>query len=477
MPAIETKMSDLTDVHSFSEPRNSIESLKTISLQEPILEVDDDEEASVFEDVDEEDHQELYEKEESLDNEESIEHETINSIRGDSPEMLGKVQWSYRTDPEGGLSTVTPALKGALSKHTTNSPFLRFKAAKSKFSVTNGTKAVPVKASPAKIKRKLSGGSVSRSVPVEEVQQEQVPPSPPKMMEEKRSSSGSGVSSRIQELNQKVVRVQQEKRLRKKYERRTARNPRRFQVSGEPLIRTQTIVPYKLKLPPIAKFTLSADISDDDSSIVSQESQGTLTDRVVNVDEAERQFSAQSNRMLGELVQEEEEEDDLTNFTRDSATVETVRQQPSSSIGLYQQGFHRRTSEATVSTSSSGWSRIRKNVFHTGSVGRLSDHSSQFMSDDNSTTMSSIIDKENSTYLPFRHATNTVKPSEQRVSERHDDAPTTQKGNVEPSKWRSLAAAAQAKGPTTSKSFNVKTAGARKVFGERSVNHQGSHVF
>ena len=58
-----------------------------------------------------------------------------------------------------------------------------------------------------------------------------------------------------------------------------------------------------------------------------------------------------------------------------------------------------------------------------------------------STTLSSILGKENDNFLPFRTGANAVKPTEQKMI----TLPKSLELSPGPAKWRSLAAAAQEK--------------------------------
>jgi hypothetical protein len=57
--------------------------------------------------------------------------------------------------------------------------------------------------------------------------------------------------------------------------------------------------------------------------------------------------------------------------------------------------------------------------------------------------MSSILDKENSTHLPFRANANTVKPTEQTIVAKPDPhLSSSRQTPMQAQKWRTLAAAA-----------------------------------
>ena len=119
------------------------------------------------------------------------------------------------------------------------------------------------------------------------------------------------------------------------------------------------------------------------------------------------------------------------------SSVATVRQERDMSIR------NRASSEATISTSSSGFTNIKKQVF------RISDASRSLTSNGESTTLSAIIQKENESYLPFRAGTfSTIKLVE---GKRFVEPPSAlqlspiQQTPMQAMKWRSLAVAAQEK--------------------------------
>jgi hypothetical protein len=410
VPGIESKLSDLSDNMSDYGSRSSTGRSKVEFKSDPIPEETADNDIEIDDNSSEEEYEE--------------------EVACGSPEVLNRVQWSYR-GREGNLSAVTPHLKGGKPiTNPTNSPFLRFKAAKSKF-VKPVPKESPVKrASFPMAKRKLSGGS-------------------------------GVVSNRVQELNKRASAA---RKLRKK-DRRTSVGR---DVKNKPLIRTAVIMNYKADASGVGRFSLLGDQSDDDDSTSSEEHSGSQhgeedehaddvsqLSSVYNFGMTKESFPQKSN-----IIKECEDEDcdDQTNFTMDSATVATVRQEKSYGSAAEASSYqYRRESHCTMSTASSGLNGVRKEVFGKETSVRVSYPNSRRSnaSDGESTTMSSILNKENSNYLPFRSGANVVKPTEQRASKRYDTAPEalhlspTQRTPLQARKWRSLAAAAQEKGSSS----------------------------
>jgi hypothetical protein len=442
VPGIERNFSDLTDNMSEYGSGSSTGRSKVEFQSDPIPEEPADGDIEINDDSSED------------------EEEEEKAAPG-SPEVLNRVQWSYRGE-EGDLSAVTPHLKGGKPiTNATNSPFLRFKAAKSKF-VKPVPKESPVKrASNPLAKRKFSVGS-------------------------------GVVSNRVQELNKRASEVSN---LRKKDRRSSLRNPRRCDVMNKPLIRTPVIMNYKTDASGVGMFSLLGDQSDDDDSTDPEEhSDSQYGEEEEHADDVSQLSSVQDfgmtrdsipqSSMIEECEDEDEDEDedcdDQTSFTQD-----TVLQEKSYGSAAEASSYqYRRESQGTMSTASSGFSGVRKEVFGKESNARVSFASSRRsnVSDGESTTMSSILNKENSSYLPFRSGANVVKPTEQRSSKRHDTAPEalhlspTQRTPLQARKWRSLAAAAKEKGPS-SWSMSSKTSGSssksRRGLSERHRNQIG----
>jgi hypothetical protein len=436
VPGIENKLSDLSDNMSDYGSRSSTGRSKVELRSDPIPEESADGDIEI--------------------DDSSSEEEDEEEAASDSPEVLNRVQWTYRGEE------VTPHLKGGKPITTpTNSPFLRFKAAKSKF-----VKPVP-KESPVK----------RASFP----------------MAKRKHSGGSGVvSTRVQELNKRASAAHI---LRKKDRRVSVGNPRIRDAMNKPLIRTPVIMNYKTVTSGVGRFSLLGDQSDDDDSTFSEEhSDSRHGEEEKHADDVSQLSSVIDFGMTRESIQtniieecededEDEDEDDETDFTKDSApTVATVRQEKSYGSAAEASSYqYHRESHGTMSTTSSGLNGVRKEVFGKESSVRVSFPNSRRsnVSDGESTTMSSILDKENSNCLPFRSGANVVKPTEQRASKRHDIAPEalhlspTQRTPLQARTWRSLAAAAKEKG-SSSKSISSKISGStsrsRRGLSERNRN-------
>jgi hypothetical protein len=300
-------------------------------------------------------------------------------------------------------------LKGRSVTNATKSPFVRFKSAKNKFANPT-TKALPVKRPKTKnlIKVKKAGGSV--------------------------------VSSRIADLN---GRVREARRLKKKHRNSGMGNPRKYTVVETNVIRTRSIMNYKTDMIGLekrnamgfAKFNRIPDLSDDELSLGSEPADISVERYDINPP----MFAPSDQGHYFEHDTNEEDEDDISKLSKDS-TVATVRQEKQSDIRIYQP----RASETTHSTASSGFSKVRKQVFHTTNSGGSRSRKS-VSSYGESTTMSSILGKENENYLPFRSAVNTVKPTEQHIVTEPEalHLSPTQRTPMQARKWRSLAAAAK----------------------------------
>jgi hypothetical protein len=411
-PAIESKVSDLTDNLSDFRGRSSVESAKADIVRDAIPK----ESAS----------------------------ETSETVSG-SPDM--QVHWSYSMK-DGEPSGVTPHLKGKELKNATNSPYLRFASAKTKFA--NPGKELPIKnpRNTTKAKRSSSHGKKSRVA--------------------RKSGAGGVVSGRIEVLNQKVINA----KIDRKKHRWTVTNPRKYSMVDSNAIRTQAIVNYRTNLVGIEKFNMGAakfnkipldDDSSVDSSVVSS-----------NADYADRQEWNRQNASpehdglyyhteVAEERKNDEYEigDDMSKLSVGSTSVATVRQEKQTDFPRY----NARVSESSHSTSSSGLSIVRKQVFRkSGSLEVTSRPSVSSYGE--STTMSSIL--KNATYLPFREEAKTVKPTEQHIVAAPESLHLshTQRTPMQARTWRSLAAAAKErdsqKKPTGSK--------ARKGLSVRNTN-------
>ena len=153
-PAIESRVSDLTDTESVLRPTASrdsdlpqIEAIPeepTSSSQDSCPFLDDD--------SDEENDQK---------NESPIKDADIIADIATEPSM----HWSYYNHSDSGLGVgVTPLRKGSSTSYATNSPFLRFKDARSKFATPVLTKKVSPVKKPSPVKQAVGGGLVSARV-------------------------------------------------------------------------------------------------------------------------------------------------------------------------------------------------------------------------------------------------------------------------------------------------------------------------
>ena len=396
VPDIERNVSDLTDTLGDLDVRSSVGSSKSEPKQETIPEETSPESVSP-------------QMKTSIDEQPSVQDE--NTAKSQSPEAR-RVQWSYRE--EGNLSAVTPHLKGKRITNATNSPFIRFKAAKTKFSNTTD-KIVPVrKSSPVKVK----------------------------------SKSGGIVSTRINELNKRVSEARRERKKRHSSAGASSK------CEPTNMIRTPVILNYNPNAIGAGRFTLKIH-EGDDSSVVSDNSIDESLDQnrnqhpptVVTASPEESRCESLLNRSscaIGEC-------DTNQNFLRlsmESSSVATVRVVKESHEDVHRCVTRPSTGSVdTFSTASSGLTRVRKQVFRRQSRGSGQPRTSLSSSDGESTTLSSIIDKENSTYLPFRTGAKTVKPAEQQdhTAKQSLHLSPTQRTPAQARKWRSLAAAAQEK--------------------------------
>lgn len=372
---------------------------------------------------------------EPIPEEEPVEIETPGS-----PEQM-QVHWSYSVK-DGSLSAVTPHLGKKSLENATKSPFLRFKSAKKKF-VEPEQKELPVKSPKhnrykAKTRKNLPGGAVS---------------------------------SRIIALNKRVAET---RKLRK--QRKSVGNPRRHQFVATNHIRSCAILNYKTERVDIkkinsmgaAKFNDITDILNDDLSVASSEHSGDVSyQEIMNK-------HMPSMKHIDQPIDEHEEEDDISHLSKDdishlskASTVATVRQEKDGSVARYQH----RLSDFSQSTMSTSLSNVRKQVFRSsGSFAGSQRSRRSSVSCGDSTTLSSVLGKENTNYNSFRIAENIVKPTELR---HHVTGPEslhlspTQRTPMEARKWRSLAAAAKEKD-----SLKKSARKARKL-AERNSSNKG----
>lgn len=353
-----------------------------------------------------------------------------------------QIHWSYSVK-DGNISHVTPAF-GKDAKLATKSPYIRFENAKNKFG------AIPAVASTAPSSRANVVPTQKKDVPFKSPRSSRVKQA---MKKARPVKSGGSVASKIEDLNKRVV----EAKLDRKNHRWTKSNPRKYAVIDSNAVRTRAIVNYKTSVVGLKRMNYMSAAKfntipiEDDSSVESGEDTIEQSSAGHRTSTAFSRFSVASRTEEHATQVEDDDESKLTvdDMSKLSATsIGTARQEQTYSA----LGAVTRVSEGTYTTSSSGFTNIRKQVF--GSSASVSSNGA-------STTMSSILGKEN--YLQFRTGTKTVKPTEQvRVVE------MTKMQNTPAQKWRSLAAAAKErdsqKKPTSS--------GGRKGLSIRDLNAQ-----
>jgi len=398
-----------------------------------------------------------------------------------SPEE-GHIRWAYNTKDR--KSSVTPYVKGMDTSQVTQSPFIRYQAAKEKWEpqevdedpfaqFLKPSKSQPTDQSVAPIpeeelqetglKEKMSFDSEPRwSFSTNDFNQKKAsaiktnksprfsnskskfgskerPAKSPKFIKTKRKGAGGVVTGRIEVLDRKII---VNRRLKKKLNNaKKNSNPRRFQVLNTSYVRTQKLNGYaptrvdldKLNLIGAVKFNKVPEYDDDDisscqSSIYMEEKKHD-TKSTFNLYPYDGYTPSQ---VLEESEYESEYEESIDDYTRRQSNASTAVST------VFQTRRQPRASESSYSTNGSGLSRVKKQVFDNQRY--------SLTSTGDSTTLSSIIDKENKTYKPFRHASNSVNPTKQklinlpaslRVQGNQNTAPQG------PNKWRSLAAAAQ----------------------------------
>lgn len=339
---------------------------------------------------------------------------------------------------------VTPSAKGRSMKRPTKSPLKRFKQAKQSFSMDNREMAVKVN---------------------------------------KPSSGGGLVATRVEELNTRVSEIRKIKRMRKKFA-----NPRlhTHQFDNKQPVRSRALITYKTQFASAdveksnafmaAKFNVIPDNIDDEeddvSEIPSQASFPSIRQAFAHDENSDIESTndpttgflpakySGSDEKVGKDDDEEDEDSKFSDGTM-SVSIATVRQERTGPRP-------RMYSESTASTTSSGFSNIRRQgsrLFRESEGGVVSIVSNG----DNSTTLSAVMQKENEFSLPFRSAANTVKPSQQNM---HALPSTlylspTQRTPSQALKWRTLAAAAQKKDAEAAASKVP-----RRGLGIRSTSHQ-----
>lgn len=320
---------------------------------------------------------------------------------------------------------VTPFVKGRCMKNATKSPLKRFKKAKQSFDTRNGM-SVTIKTS---------------------------------------SSSGGIVAARVEELNARVTEIRKIKKMQKKMI-----NPRlhMHKFDNKQPVRSRALTNYKTKIASAdlgksnsfmaAKFNAipEVEVGDDEASALSTPSS------LPSIRESQAFDEASDIRSFGVSTAEREEndvDDEMSKLSEATLSVATVRQERTGP----RPRMYSESTTSTGSSASSGFSNVRKQVFP-----RTSEGTRSLNSNGGSTTLSAILQKENARVLPFRAASNTVKPNQQNL---HAPPATlylspTQRTPSQAMKWRTLAAAAQKKDAQAASSKPVK-----RGLGIRSNSH------
>ena len=342
-------------------------------------------------------------------------HRTIDSIPEEdekvdqSPDDTS-IHWTYN---ETG---VTPYVEGKSTANATKSPYYRFKDAKNKFN----TQDLPRRKSPGKGRSPKNTKVVKRRSSISAA-------SPAKIL---RQGSGGLVSTRIHELNSRVTEIRKLKRMRKKM-----KNPRlhTHNFDNKQPVRNRALINYKTS-------TFSANTGMSNSLMAAK------FNVIPDVDDDEDSLFSSGTSDIADSKKEDVEDDDATQCSRMSemtgvTSVATVRQ-----IRNHTTTAMLRCSMSSGTTASSGFMNIKKQVFR-GSDGTISLKSNRSNRSE-STTLSSIIHKENENYLPFRETSHhIVKPSEQHFGAPPAShyLPPSKEPPVQAMKWRTLAAAAAEK--------------------------------
>ncbi|KAG7353409.1 hypothetical protein IV203_002764 [Nitzschia inconspicua] len=325
---------------------------------------------------------------------ESIPEEDESEIENEGGEMSPENSIHWRYNEKG----VTPFVKGKSGdvENPAQSPARRFKDAKNKFSNVDSIvrpRSIATTTSPKEEKRIVKKGS------------------------------GGLVSARIEELNSRVTEIRKLKRMRKKLT-----NPRlhTHNFDNQQPVRNRALLNYKTSIKSAdieksnsymaAKFNVIPDI-DEDSAISS-----------LGPSPRNGATFLSGPSPMNSIVSEDDNASKVSHGTFGTsgtgrtegtvATVATVVQQKDNRAGRY-----RAYSESTMSTTSSGISKVRKQMLF-----RVSDGTKSLSSNDESTTLSAIIHKENEFFPPAALHLSPV-----------------QRTPMQAMKWRSLAAAVQEK--------------------------------
>ncbi len=377
-----------------------------------------------------------------------------------------QIHWSYSVK-EGNISAVTPYF-GKDTKHATKSPYIRFENAKSKFSGKEekkvnslAKKETAILKKETSIVKKKSPYKSPRSIRVN--QGIKIP---------RELKPGGSVASKVQALNQRVV----EAKLDRKKHRWTKSNPRKYGIIESNAVRTRAIVQYKTNVIGLDKINyMSAakfnqiPIDDDDSTIGSHtDSQSKKSVKFMEPAPLLQLTSSQHtiDPEYDDEVASKVSAGDWSKLTADTASVATLRQVRSYIPNSYSTTANGRISAGTHSTTSSGFTNVKKQVFRSSASSSESKQHS-LASHGESTTMSSILGKENSNYLAFRAAAKSVKPTEQAIVTKTDlHLSPTQRTPMQAQKWRTLAAAAHLRDSQKKQNHGK----ARKALAVKSAN-------
>jgi hypothetical protein len=411
-----------------------------------------------------------------------------------SPEE-DRVRWAYSA--KDGTSSVTPYVKGKSMLEVTNSPYVRYQAAKDKWESQeieevdlaeslNDRDSVRLSTESARSNR--SGGSIPKESFIENDEQEtpessetqvhwsyssngvtphlskgksaenvtkspinrfkqaktkfgtikDLPAKSPRAVKTKRKGAGGVVTARIEALDRKVIVNRRLKRKLKLKNAKKALNPRRFQVVNASYVRSQKLNEYAPTIVDLDKLNQMGAAKFNKIPNFDDDDDDDMSSIESSVFMMEESMAVSNQYPHDDFFSNAEAIDEAK--SADNSTKRLSTASSAVSTVLQKKRFnHHRVSESSYSTSaSSGLSRVKKQVF---------ENRHSLSSTGDSTTLSSIIGKENETYLPFRSAPNTVKPTEQKLITLPESLTMspTQKTPTHARKWRSLAAAAQEK--------------------------------
>jgi hypothetical protein len=456
IPMIESKMSDLSDLGDLGD-NTSEQEIRSSFMNLPIPEEDD----------------------------------------AHSPEE-DRVRWAYSA--KDGTSSVTPYVKGKSMLEVTNSPYVRYQAAKDKWEsqeieevdlAENLKDRGSGRLSTESARSNRSGGSIPKESFIENDEQEtpessetqvhwsyssngvtphlskgksaenvtkspmnrfkqaktkfgtikDLPAKSPRAVKTKRKGAGGVVTARIEALDRKVIVNRRFKR--KLRDAKKSLNPRRFQVVNASYVRSQKLngyAPTRVDLDKLNQMGAAKFNKIPNFDEDDYDDMSSIESSVFMMEDRPQSMAVNNQYPNDDFFPNAEAFERYEEKSVDNSTKRLSTASSAVSTVLQEKRFnHHRVSESSHSTSaSSGLSRVKKQVF---------ENRHSLSSTGDSTTLSSIIGKENETYLLFRSAPNTVKPTEQKLitlPESLNSSPT-QKTPTQARKWRSLAAAAQEK--------------------------------